>query len=85
MMRSVPAMTRAVSVVSALFLSFLPLNYNTNPTWLAPSISVISSISMSYSRGILDDALGAVGNTPLIRLSKIAKYKGYKCNLREFR
>ncbi|TFK39784.1 tryptophan synthase beta subunit-like PLP-dependent enzyme [Crucibulum laeve] len=30
---------------------------------------------------ILDDALGAVGNTPLIRLDKVAKVNGLKCNL----
>ncbi|KDQ10295.1 hypothetical protein BOTBODRAFT_116021 [Botryobasidium botryosum FD-172 SS1] len=30
---------------------------------------------------ILDDVLGAVGNTPLIRLDRIAKEYGLKCNL----
>ncbi|KAJ7066635.1 tryptophan synthase beta subunit-like PLP-dependent enzyme [Mycena amicta] len=30
---------------------------------------------------VLDDALGAVGNTPLIRLDKIAAQLGLKCNL----
>ncbi|KAF9466073.1 cystathionine beta-synthase [Collybia nuda] len=30
---------------------------------------------------ILENALGAVGNTPLIRLDKIAKQNGLKCNL----
>ncbi|KAJ6610218.1 cystathionine beta-synthase [Mycena sp. CBHHK59/15] len=30
---------------------------------------------------ILDDALGAVGNTPLVRLDKVAKQFGLKCNL----
>ncbi|KAJ7765451.1 tryptophan synthase beta subunit-like PLP-dependent enzyme [Mycena maculata] len=30
---------------------------------------------------ILDNALGAVGNTPLVRLDKIAKQLGLKCNL----
>ncbi|KAG5638354.1 hypothetical protein H0H81_000487 [Sphagnurus paluster] len=33
------------------------------------------------SRQILDNALGAVGNTPLIRLDKIAQQNGLKCNL----
>lgn len=32
---------------------------------------------------ILDNALGAVGNTPLIRLDKVAKQNGLKCNLRK--
>ncbi|KAG6810766.1 hypothetical protein H0H92_010423 [Tricholoma furcatifolium] len=32
---------------------------------------------------ILDNALGAVGHTPLIRLDKIAKLNGLKCNLRK--
>jgi cystathionine beta-synthase len=33
---------------------------------------------------IIDNALGAVGHTPLIRLDKIAKANGLKCNLCEF-
>lgn len=33
-------------------------------------------------RLILDNALDAVGNTPLIRLDKIATEEGLKCNLR---
>lgn len=32
---------------------------------------------------ILDDALGAVGETPLIRLDRLAKLEGLKCNLRK--
>ena len=30
---------------------------------------------------ILDNALDAVGHTPLIRLDKIARHEGFKCNL----
>lgn len=37
---------------------------------------------MANSRYILDTALDAVGNTPLIRLDKIAAEEGLKCNLR---
>lgn len=33
---------------------------------------------------ILDNALGAVGNTPLIRLDNIKRELGLKCNLRKF-
>lgn len=33
--------------------------------------------------GVLNNALEAVGNTPLIRLDKIAKAEGLQCNLRE--
>jgi len=33
--------------------------------------------------GILDSALDAVGHTPLIRLQRIAKEEGLKCNLCE--
>ncbi|KAJ3479540.1 hypothetical protein NLI96_g8985 [Meripilus lineatus] len=36
---------------------------------------------MPYSARILDNALGAVGNTPLIRLDKIAAQEGLQCNL----
>lgn len=36
---------------------------------------------MPRSTQILDTALDAVGNTPLIRLDKIAKQHGIKCNL----
>src|SRR5260221_6255352 len=32
---------------------------------------------------ILDNALAAVGRTPLLRLSKIAEANGLQCNLRE--
>ena len=32
---------------------------------------------------IIDNALGAVGHTPLIRLDKVAKANGLKCNLCE--
>ena len=32
---------------------------------------------------ILDNALAAVGQTPLVRLDKIAKANGLKCNLCE--
>lgn len=38
---------------------------------------------MPYAPHILDDALGAVGNTPLIRLDRIAKQEGIECNLRK--
>ncbi|KZT65034.1 PALP-domain-containing protein [Daedalea quercina L-15889] len=36
---------------------------------------------MPYSPQILDNALGAVGSTPLIRLDRIAKQEGIECNL----
>jgi len=36
-----------------------------------------------YSQ-ILDSALDAVGNTPLIRLDRLAGEKGLKCNLRMY-
>lgn len=39
---------------------------------------------MPYTPRILDNALGAVGNTPLIRLDKIAAQEGLQCNLRKF-
>ena len=32
---------------------------------------------------ILDSVLDAVGNTPLIRLDRIAKHEGLRCNLRK--
>lgn len=39
---------------------------------------------MANSRHILDNALDAVGNTPLIRLDRIAAEEGLKCNLRMY-
>jgi cystathionine beta-synthase len=33
---------------------------------------------------VLESVLDAVGNTPLIRLDRIAKHEGLKCNLRKF-
>lgn len=32
--------------------------------------------------GVLDSSLDAVGHTPLVRLDRIAKAEGLKCNLR---
>ncbi|KAF4569731.1 cystathionine beta-synthase [Pleurotus pulmonarius] len=40
-----------------------------------------SSPARTMSPQILDNALGAVGHTPLIRLDKIAKLNDLKCNL----
>jgi cystathionine beta-synthase len=37
---------------------------------------------MSSRSRIIDNALGAVGETPLVRLDKIAKQEGLQCNLR---
>lgn len=37
---------------------------------------------MPYTPHILDNALDAIGNTPLIRLDKIAEKEGLVCNLR---
>ena len=39
---------------------------------------------MVLSHHILDNALDAVGNTPLIRLDKVAADEGLKCNLRMY-
>jgi hypothetical protein len=39
-------------------------------------------LNIMGTRGILENALDAVGHTPLIRLSKIAAQHGLKCNLR---
>ncbi|KAL7280615.1 hypothetical protein ACG7TL_005552 [Trametes sanguinea] len=36
---------------------------------------------MPQSSQIVDSALGAVGNTPLVRLDRIAKQQGLQCNL----
>lgn len=46
-----------------------PLHSVANPTTMSPRI--------------LDNALGGVGHTPLIRLDKIAQANGLKCNLRK--
>lgn len=34
-------------------------------------------------KGVLSSALDAVGHTPLVRLDRIAKEEGLKCNLRK--
>ncbi|PVG03128.1 pyridoxal phosphate-dependent enzyme, beta subunit [Serendipita vermifera] len=36
---------------------------------------------MPLAEGILDSALDAIGHTPLIRLDRIARTEGFKCNL----
>lgn len=38
---------------------------------------------MARSDIVLDSVLDAVGNTPLIRLDRIAKHEGLRCNLRK--
>lgn len=42
-----------------------------------------STTGQHHWNGVLNNALEAVGNTPLIRLDKIAEAEGLKCNLRE--
>lgn len=54
------------------------------PTHQSPSSSGDTS-STHHWKGILDSALDAVGHTPLIRLDKIRKEEGFKCNLCECR
>ena len=50
-----------------------------------PIVSTLfDPFAMPYAPHVLDDALGAVGNTPLIRLDRIARQEGIECNLREF-
>lgn len=39
---------------------------------------------MAHTAQIIDSALGAVGNTPLVRLERIAKQEGLQCNLCEY-
>jgi cystathionine beta-synthase len=41
-------------------------------------------VKMSKPATVLDSVLDAVGNTPLIRLDRIAEHEGLKCNLRKF-
>lgn len=43
-----------------------------------------SAIFISSMSTVLGSVLDAVGNTPLIRLDRIAKHEGLKCNLRKF-
>lgn len=38
--------------------------------------------TMSRTTHILESALDGVGNTPLVRLDRLAKHEGLKCNLR---
>ncbi|KAJ3500792.1 hypothetical protein NMY22_g19144 [Coprinellus aureogranulatus] len=45
------------------------------------TVDISPSSSLKMPAQILDTALGAVGHTPLIRLDKIAKENGFKCNL----
>ena len=38
---------------------------------------------MAKSGIVLNSVLDAIGNTPLIRLDRIAKHEGVRCNLRK--
>jgi len=53
-----------------------PLNPSPSPDFLLPS-----DMSPAFQM-ILDNALDAIGHTPLIRLDKLAQTEGLKCNLR---
>ena len=50
-----------------------------------PSICVVVLVARDRQErdGILPDVLRMIGNTPLIRLDKIARSEGLKCNLCE--
>lgn len=48
---------------------------------LGPGEMKNASTTMSKSAQVLDNALGAVGSTPLIRLDKVVEANGLKCNL----
>ena len=50
------------------------------PRQESPPFELLISI-MPRRAGVLDNALDAVGHTPLIRLEKIARDAGLKCNL----
>jgi len=61
------------------------MSYKVGPAFVSPSFLFLFSVTISmhthkYSQ-ILDSALDAVGNTPLIRLDRIAAEEGLKCNL----
>ena len=42
---------------------------------------VIPTTTMPRQAGVLNDVLDAVGHTPLVRLDRIAKHLGLRCNL----
>ena len=48
-------------------------------------LSKLPTSTMPRQAGVLNNALDAVGHTPLIRLDKVAKDAGLKCNLRTSR
>ena len=73
------------------FQSRHPSRVTQERTYIVTTRTPIKSRPLSTNRNyqrvmpsIIDNALGAVGHTPLIRLDKIAKAKGLKCNLCEF-
>lgn len=47
-----------------------------------PHHTLYQQIVMPLPQGILNSALDAIGQTPLIRLDRIAQREGLKCNLR---
>jgi hypothetical protein len=60
------------------------VNTTTIPFHFLPQFTSLFFFEMARSDIVLDSVLDAVGNTPLIRLDRIAKHEGLRCNLRKF-
>ncbi len=54
-----------------------------SPFTFSPQFTSLFFFEMARSEIVLDSVLDAVGNTPLIRLDRIAKHEGLRCNLRK--
>ena len=61
-------------------LSFLTSTHS--PTLQAPRLHLL--LFYFPNMPVLGSVLDAVGNTPLIRLDRIVKHEGLKCNLRKY-
>jgi hypothetical protein len=74
---------RADGTVTEQFFSYIWSSGDVAPHRFSRNPFSSTTTAMSFpARAILDNALDAVGNTPLIRLDKIATQEGLKCNLR---
>lgn len=58
------------------------LSFYTFTTFQAPRLNLL--LFYFPNMPVLGSVLDAVGNTPLIRLDRIATREGLKCNLRKF-
>ena len=66
-----------------IVIQYSPRFYQRLAGWSQSYRLLIFSSSRASRDGIMPDVLHAIGNTPLVRVNKIAKSEGLECELCE--